>query len=868
MSAPSPSLQETKVKVFSDFWRLAAPKGSCKLLDLEPSLPSEWDKPSSSEGGCIAREAFLEWLFVCAPASSALFTEALTARCSLLQAAAELVSKPSAQDAWPPGAALPTLVESGSEDAELWEKRLLIYGAAPLPAAAAEMHFRQVLRHGLDANNVPFPRIESSRRCSKLARLGSPRPQAVQPNTLPFLMPHTFVSEGAATRAPPEAAQAGSGEAEAMEKWIEAFARAPTDLRAAVYALESEPVAGSEMPVLPVWRVLPDAGVIVADTCTEEQQRIADERQQRNFTEEKALRNMRMRKGWAWLKEVSFPRGHLPHAPGDLLPELDKEAALVEMRVRWARDKDQAAKEHDERAELGATFTAWPEPGSRKWPVDPKWVSFAKWFKRWRARSSAVPAAQATGAPAPTPLRRSESTSSIKSWLSVSDISWVEVESRAEQEGWDMVIQEEAAALAEVRAAAGSIKSSDLLEMKDTVNPAESVRLVLEVVCIMLGMTAEKDADGNLDYFELAKAELLGKDDFMSRLLAVEADLPRQRFEALEPYIACEDFVPEKVKDASVACEALCSWVRAIYKYHSMTHAKAAPEELIRLLREAEETLDVLCKADIGELKALAKPPAGIDTVLLCVMHLLAGVSPSIAVVKKGGVCYPRDRTWKGCQAMLGDTTFLQQLLDFKAVIGERRVPRQNVQRARKLKDAIGPDFSFEAMKKKSMAAAGLCVWVLNIMMYYDIAMKYLGATSPEPAASSEASAAQVAEPAGRSQASIDAGCLREVKSLASPPQAVMIVCMCVMVLRPRGREEAEAAGWAGCKKMFADASLGAAMKAYKPEDATEAQRAKVRSLMDEHAETFSGCNLMKVSLAAHHLFQWVRRMVDPENGN
>ena len=33
----------------------------------------------------------------------------------------------------------------------------------------------------------------------------------------------------------------------------------------------------------------------------------------------------------------------------------------------------------------------------------------------------------------------------------------------------------------------------------------------------------------------------------------------------------------------------------------------------------------------------------------------------------------------------------------------------------------MGDDFTFEGMKKKSGAAVGVCEWVINIILYYDV---------------------------------------------------------------------------------------------------------------------------------------------------
>merc|ERR1711959_159168 len=40
------------------------------------------------------------------------------------------------------------------------------------------------------------------------------------------------------------------------------------------------------------------------------------------------------------------------------------------------------------------------------------------------------------------------------------------------------------------------------------------------------------------------------------------------------------------------------------------------------------------------------------------------------------------------------------------------------------VKDAMGEDFTSDAMRKKSSAAAGLCEWIINIIMYYDVVIQ------------------------------------------------------------------------------------------------------------------------------------------------
>merc|ERR1740115_286814 len=64
---------------------------------------------------------------------------------------------------------------------------------------------------------------------------------------------------------------------------------------------------------------------------------------------------------------------------------------------------------------------------------------------------------------------------------------------------------------------------------------------------------------------------------------------------------------------------------------------------------------------------------------------------------------------------------FLINLKEYKNFIDAGQVPQINVEKARKIKDSMGEGFTQEGMSKKSGAAGGLTVWIINIIMYYDV---------------------------------------------------------------------------------------------------------------------------------------------------
>ena len=73
-------------------------------------------------------------------------------------------------------------------------------------------------------------------------------------------------------------------------------------------------------------------------------------------------------------------------------------------------------------------------------------------------------------------------------------------------------------------------------------------------------------------------------------------------------------------------------------------------------------------------------------------------------------------------------------------------------------------------------------------------------------------------ESAAKALEELDKKDITEVKGMASPPPPVTIVCMCVVILRPLGKED-ESQGWTGAKAMMSDVGFMRALQEYKKEN-------------------------------------------------
>merc|ERR1719482_189097 len=87
----------------------------------------------------------------------------------------------------------------------------------------------------------------------------------------------------------------------------------------------------------------------------------------------------------------------------------------------------------------------------------------------------------------------------------------------------------------------------------------------------------------------------------------------------------------EKANNEAVSCGEISKRVNIQKASCEKDLAAALP-----LVEQAKAALDVLSKKDFQELKSLAKPPAGVDNLVGCVIHMYACIDPNVEVDKKG----------------------------------------------------------------------------------------------------------------------------------------------------------------------------------------------------------------------------------------
>ncbi|KAJ1618499.1 dynein heavy chain and region D6 of dynein motor-domain-containing protein [Pavlovales sp. CCMP2436] len=120
-------------------------------------------------------------------------------------------------------------------------------------------------------------------------------------------------------------------------------------------------------------------------------------------------------------------------------------------------------------------------------------------------------------------------------------------------------------------------------------------------------------------------------------------------------------------------------------------------------IKKAEAALEVLDKKALTELKSLANPPKDVVAVCQAVMYLTAKPKTNLKKL---------DSSWNGVRKAMG------------SAFDRDSIPPENKEMVRRYTgppDRPDPTFNGDVMKSKSVAAAGLCDWVCNMVTYHDM---------------------------------------------------------------------------------------------------------------------------------------------------
>eukprot|EP00595_Chromulina_sp_UTEXLB2642_P002193 CAMPEP_0196768326 /NCGR_PEP_ID=MMETSP1095-20130614/42615_1 /TAXON_ID=96789 ORGANISM="Chromulina nebulosa, Strain UTEXLB2642" /NCGR_SAMPLE_ID=MMETSP1095 /ASSEMBLY_ACC=CAM_ASM_000446 /LENGTH=520 /DNA_ID=CAMNT_0042137751 /DNA_START=817 /DNA_END=2376 /DNA_ORIENTATION=- len=199
-------------------------------------------------------------------------------------------------------------------------------------------------------------------------------------------------------------------------------------------------------------------------------------------------------------------------------------------------------------------------------------------------------------------------------------------------------------------------------------------------------MRTNKDVSRLQDFLKDKKKEVEIKKQASEVLLE---EMGKQRSEAESQQLLAD---AEKLKADNMAEEA-----RKLEEQAAVDLAEATPA-----MEKARDSVDCLDKASMTELKSFTKPPAGLDKVTTALLIM-------IKFEKK-------DFSWDNAKKMMAKVDSFKEKLE---TYNGKEIPEDVITRVTPLLD--DPDFNYERMKTKSLAAANLVNWVVNILEFNKI---------------------------------------------------------------------------------------------------------------------------------------------------
>ena len=196
-----------------------------------------------------------------------------------------------------------------------------------------------------------------------------------------------------------------------------------------------------------------------------------------------------------------------------------------------------------------------------------------------------------------------------------------------------------------------------------------------------------------------------------------EADQKRAVAEGIAEVVSKEKAIVEvETAKAQVQAKDVAKIQFEVGEKQRSTEADLSKAE--PMVEAAMAALNTLDKKDLGEAKTMAKPPAGVDDVFAATMILLASVHPNVIIQKNGKV---KDRSWDACKKqLLGSIPeYIDYLKGIKTGVDNNTIPKLNFKEVKELTDM--EHFKPEIILTKNKAAAGLCSFVVNIVMYYEV---------------------------------------------------------------------------------------------------------------------------------------------------
>ena len=268
---------------------------------------------------------------------------------------------------------------------------------------------------------------------------------------------------------------------------------------------------------------------------------------------------------------------------------------------------------------------------------------------------------------------------------------------------------------------------SSMIKEQERRNVYTTPKSFLELIALfkaMIGVKAQELEDQKSKYeIGVVKlndtAEIVAKLEADLKIKSVEVEILKK--EALEQ---AEIVGKEKtIVDAEASKAGKESAICAKIAEDVAAESKKVQDDLdmaIPLVEQAKDALNSLKVDDFRMVKAYNNPPGGVKMTFTAVLHLLCNVNPDVPVKKNGTLNVEEAKQWQLAQKLMGNPeVFMEGLKGYQQAIDGGQDLSKNFNAIR---GTISDEkFTPEIISNIAKAAGGVCVWVINITLYYDV---------------------------------------------------------------------------------------------------------------------------------------------------
>ncbi|KAJ8728552.1 hypothetical protein PYW07_006248 [Mythimna separata] len=183
-------------------------------------------------------------------------------------------------------------------------------------------------------------------------------------------------------------------------------------------------------------------------------------------------------------------------------------------------------------------------------------------------------------------------------------------------------LEEALPALRAAEKALQELNRNDVVEVKAMKKPPAGVVLVIESLCVVFDIKPVKEPGKNygekiLNYWKPGSLMLSDPTAFLDSLLKFDKEsITEDMIKKLKRFIVSPDYDPVKIVKVSKACQSLCMWVHAMYKFYHVNKAVAPKKEALARATRDLQIVEAMLAAAKAKMQALLEGIAKLNAYL------------------------------------------------------------------------------------------------------------------------------------------------------------------------------------------------------------------------------------------------------------